>query len=203
MRDRLGLTTDLAIVDTEPKSSGDIRIKTLEEIRQEKAARTLKAGKVVPIVKEAPTKEPSPSKKNGKPAGGLQVKTFSEMLHEKKKLQNKKAEEASTDAGGPEGNEGSSTIGGAIKAPVVAGEVRVKTLEEIRREKAARIQAQLQETENDKNTNSSEVDSSGAPKKRILRINKTSSKSEDDFLLSWLTSQNNCIPMSRHVMKLD
>lgn len=174
VRERLGMTTDLATVDTEPKSSGDIHIKTLEEIQQEKAARTLKAGKVVPVTKEAPAKEPSPSKKKGKPAGGPQVKTFSEILYEKKKLENKKAEEASTAAGSPEGNEGSSTIGSADKSPVVAGEVRVKTLEEIRREKAARMQAQLQETGNDKNTNSSEVERSGAPKRRILRINKTS-----------------------------
>ncbi|XP_056590653.1 zinc finger CCCH domain-containing protein 11A isoform X3 [Triplophysa dalaica] len=172
VRERLGLTNDLSTVDSEPKSSGDIHIKSLEEIRQEKAARTLQAGKVVPAVKEAQAKAPSPSKQNGKPAGGPLVKTFSEILHEKKKLQNKKAEEANTTAGSPERNKGPSTIGAEVKASGIAGEVRVKTLEEIRREKATRMQAQ--ETRNDKSKKPSEVESGGAPKRRILRINKTS-----------------------------
>lgn len=197
VRERLGLTNDISSVDSEPKSSGDIHIKTLEEIRQEKAARTLKSGNVAPVTKEAPAKEPSPSKKNGKPAGGPQVKTFSEILHEKKKLQKEKAEEANTPAGSPERNEGPSTTGAAFKAPVVAGEVRVKTLEEIRREKAARMQPQLQETANDKSANSNEVESGGAPKRRLLHINKTSRKSDPTLL-----SQSNlyqCLPMNCYV----
>ncbi|XP_051531951.1 zinc finger CCCH domain-containing protein 11A-like [Myxocyprinus asiaticus] len=161
VRERLGLTTDLATSGMETKSSGDIRIKSLKEIRQEKAARTVKASKVVHVVKEVPSKESSPSKKT---AGGPQVKTFSEILHEKKKLQKEKAQEVNAAARSPERNEGPSTV--------AAGVVRVKTLEEIRREKAARMQAQLKETTNDKATASSEP--SGAPKRRILRINKTS-----------------------------
>ncbi|KAA0707724.1 Zinc finger CCCH domain-containing protein 11A [Triplophysa tibetana] len=172
VRERLGLTNDLSTVDSDPKSSGDIHIKSLEEIRQEKAARTLQAGKVVPAVKEVQAKVPSPSKQNGKPPGGPLVKTFSEIIHEKKKLQNKKAEEANTTPGSPERNEGPSTVGAAVKASGIAGEVRVKTLEEIRREKASRMLAQ--ETGNDKGTNHIEVESGGAPKRRILRINKTS-----------------------------
>ncbi|XP_051528646.1 zinc finger CCCH domain-containing protein 11A-like [Myxocyprinus asiaticus] len=170
VRERLGLATDLATTDMEPKSSGDIRIKSLEEIRQEKAARTLKVSKVVRVVKEVPAKEPSPSKKT---AGGAQVKTFSEILHEKKKLQEKQAQEAKAAARSPERNEGPATAGAAVKASVAAGEVRVKTLEEIRREKAARMQAQLKETTNDKTPSSNEAESSAAPKRHILRINKT------------------------------
>ncbi|XP_051967718.1 zinc finger CCCH domain-containing protein 11A-like isoform X2 [Xyrauchen texanus] len=169
VRERLGLTTDLATNDMEPKSSGNISIKSLKEIRQEKAARTDKASKVVRVVKEVPSKESSPSKKT---AGGHQVKTFSEILHKKKKLQEKKAQEVNAAARSPEQNEGPSTVGAAVKAAVAAGEVRVKTLEEIRREKAARMQAQLKETTNDRATTSSEP--SGAPKGRILRINKSS-----------------------------
>lgn len=174
VRERLGLTNDLATTNADPKSSGDIRIKTLEEIRQEKAARTPDATKVV---KERPVKEPSPSKKTGKPTGGPQVKTFSEILYEKRKLKEGKAEEANSAAGSPERNEGPSTAVAVVKVPAVAGEVRVKTLEEIRREKAARMQARLQETANN-STTSCEVESSGAPKRRILRINKTSCKSQ-------------------------
>ncbi|XP_050978565.1 zinc finger CCCH domain-containing protein 11A isoform X2 [Labeo rohita] len=173
VRDRLGLTAAPPSTDSEPKSSGDIRIKTLEEIRQEKAARSLNTSKVVRVVKETPVKELSPSKKSIKPIGGPQVKTFSEILHEKKKLQEKKAKEVNT-AKSPESNEGPSTAGAAVKAPVTAGEVRVKTLEEIRREKAARMQAQLQETTDDKTPTSTEAESSGPPKRRILRINKSS-----------------------------
>ncbi|XP_067288543.1 zinc finger CCCH domain-containing protein 11A [Pseudorasbora parva] len=174
VRERLGLTADPSSTDSEPKSSGDIRIKTLEEIRQEKAARSLNASKVVRVVKEVPKKEPSPSKKSVKPAGGPQIKTFSEILYEKKKMQENKAQEVNMSAKSPEGDEGPSSAGAPVKAPVAASEVRVKTLEEIRREKAARMQAQLQESIDDKNPTSSEAESSGPPKRRILRINKTS-----------------------------
>ncbi len=178
VRERLGLT------DSEPKSSGDICIKTLKEIRQEKAARNLNTCKVARVVKEVPAKELSPSKKSVKPAGGPQVKTFSEILYEKKKLQEKKAQEVSTTARSPERNEGPSTARAVVKAPVAAaGEVRVKTLEEIRREKAARMQEQLQETTDDKTPTSTEAESSVPPKRRILRINKSSCKS-DTFMFS-------------------
>ncbi|XP_058647935.1 zinc finger CCCH domain-containing protein 11A isoform X2 [Onychostoma macrolepis] len=173
VRERLGLTATPSSTDNEPKSSGDIRIKTLEEIRQEKAARN--TCKVVSVVKEVPAKELSPSKKSVKPAGAPQVKTFSEILHEKKKMQEKKAQEVSSTARSPERNEGPSTAGAVVKAPVAAaGKVRVKTLEEIRKEKAARMQAQLQDTTDDKTPTSTEAESSGPPKRRILRINKSS-----------------------------
>ncbi|XP_073682005.1 zinc finger CCCH domain-containing protein 11A isoform X2 [Garra rufa] len=173
VRERLGLTAAPPSTDSEPKTSGDIRIKTLEEIRQEKAAKNLNTSKVVRVVKEAPVNELSPSKKSVKPTGGPQVKTFSEMLHEKKKMQEKKAQEESASKR-PESNEGPSTAGAAVKAPVAAGEVRVKTLEEIRRERAARMQAQLQETTDDKTPTSTETESSGPQKRRILRMNKPS-----------------------------
>ncbi|XP_016392459.1 zinc finger CCCH domain-containing protein 11A-like isoform X2 [Sinocyclocheilus rhinocerous] len=174
VRERLGLTAAPPSTDSEPKSSGDIHIKTLEEIRQEKAARNLNTSEVVPVVKEVPAKKLSPSKKRVRPVGGLQVKTFSEILHEKKKIQEKKAQEVNTTAKSPERNEGPSTAGAAVKAPVTAGEVRVKTLEEIRREKTARMQAQLHEPTDDKTQTSTEAEASGPPKRRILRINKSS-----------------------------
>lgn len=183
VRERLGLSADMPSTNSEPKSSGDIRIKTLEEIRQEKAARNLNASKVVCVVKEASKKEPSPPKKSVKHAGGPPVKTFSEILHEKKKMQEKKVQEVNTTVKSPEGSEGPSSAGAAVKAPVAAGEVRVKTLEEIRREKAARMQAQLQESADDKTPTSSEAESSGPPKRRILRINKSSRKSDTHIFL--------------------
>lgn len=174
VRERLGLTSDLPSTDSKPKPSGDIRIKTLEEIRQEKAAKSLNSSKVVRVVKEVPKEEPNPSKKSVKFAGGPPVKTFSEILHEKKKMQEKKIQEMNTTAKSPEGNEGACSAEAAVKAPVTAAEVRVKTLEEIRREKAARMKAQLQESTDDKTPTSSEAESSGPPKRRILRVNKAS-----------------------------
>ncbi|XP_052465732.1 zinc finger CCCH domain-containing protein 11A [Carassius gibelio] len=174
VRERLGLTAAPPSTDSEPKSSGDIHIKTLEEIRQEKAARNLSTSTVVPVVKEVSAKELSPSKKSVRPAGRLQVKTFSEILHEKKKIQEKKAKDVNTTAKSPERNEGPSTTGAAVKAPVTVGEVRVKTLEEIRREKTARMQAQPQELSDDKTQTSAEAEASGPPKRRILRIKKSS-----------------------------
>ncbi|XP_016337900.1 zinc finger CCCH domain-containing protein 11A-like isoform X2 [Sinocyclocheilus anshuiensis] len=174
VRERLGLTAAPPSTDSEPKSSGDIHIKTLEEIRQEKAARNLNMSEVVPVVKEMPAKKLSTSKKSVRPVGGLQVKTFSEILHEKKKIQEKKAQEVNTTAKSPERNEGPSTAGAAVKAPVTAGEVRVKMLEEMRREKTARMQAQLHEPTDDKTQTSTEAEASGPPKRRILRINKSS-----------------------------
>ncbi|XP_059385465.1 zinc finger CCCH domain-containing protein 11A-like [Carassius carassius] len=173
VRERLGLTAAPPRTDSEPKSSGDIHIKTLEEIRQEKAARNLSTSKVVPVVKEVSAKELSPSKKSVRPAGRLQVKTFSEILHEKKKIQEKKAKDVNTTKS-TDRNEGPSTTGAAVKAHVTVGEVRVKTLEEIRREKTARMQAQLQELTDDKTQTSTEAEASGPPKRRILRINKSS-----------------------------
>ncbi|CAM4732200.1 unnamed protein product [Leuciscus chuanchicus] len=174
VRERLGLTSDLPSTDSEPKPSGDIRIKTLEEIRQEKAAKSLNSSKVVRVVKEVPKEPLNPSKKNVKPAGGPPVKTFSEVLHEKKKMLEKRVQEMNTTAKSPEGNEGLCSAEAVVKAPVAAAEVRVKTLEEIRREKAARMQAQLQENTDDKTPTSSEAEASGPPKRRILRVNKAS-----------------------------
>lgn len=175
VHERLGLTTDMSSGDSEPKSSGDIRIKTLEEIRQEKAAKNLSKSKVVRVVKEVPQKEISPSKKSVKPVAGPQVKTFSEILHEKKrKMQEKKEQEINKADKSPERSEEPSSARAANKTTVTTGEVRVKTLEEIRREKAARMQTQLGETTDNKTPTSSEAELSGPSKRRILRINKTS-----------------------------
>lgn len=176
VRERLGLTADMSSGDSEPKSSGDIRIKTLEEIRQEKAAKNLNKSKVVRVVKQVPQKEISPSRKSVKPAVGPQVKTFSEILYEKKtKMQEKKEQEINKAEKSPERSEAPSSGGATNKTTVTTGEVRVKTLEEIRREKAARMETQLEENTDNKTRTSSEAEMSGLPKRRILRINKTSS----------------------------
>ncbi|TRY98306.1 hypothetical protein DNTS_022308 [Danionella cerebrum] len=167
VRERLGLTIDTENTDKDPKPSGNVRIKTLEEIRKEKADRNLKSRKVR-VVKEVP-QELSPSKKTVKLASGPQVKTFSEILHEKKKMQELKAQEVKTTAKSPERSDCASTVEAGVKTPAASGEVRVKTLEEIRKEKAARMQTQLQDSIDDKTPSSSVIETS-----RVLRTNKTS-----------------------------
>lgn len=166
VRERLGTNPDLT-TSKSPNSepSGEIRIKTLEEIRQEKAAKSLQS-KDARVVSEVPTKMPSSIKKGSKPVSVTQVKTFSEILHEKKKLQEEKAASHQ----GTSSPESSERPANAETEQVASkdGEIKVKTLEEIRKEKAARMQAQAQATP----TNSTPT-STGA-KRRILHISKNS-----------------------------
>uniref|UniRef100_W5KRA6 Zinc finger CCCH-type containing 11A n=1 Tax=Astyanax mexicanus TaxID=7994 RepID=W5KRA6_ASTMX len=170
VHERLGTTPDLAAPKSpkiEPKPSEDIRIKTLEEIRQEKAAKSQTQRKGVRLVSELPTKTLTSAQKSNRPVSGSQVKTFSEILHEKKKLKEEKTTGPKEEGSSSEKGEVSAQAGaGKVAAP--AEEVRVKTLEEIRREKAARMQAQVQETTSDNTPSSSDV----ALKRRILRVGK-------------------------------
>lgn len=177
VRERLGLTakpnaTEAASPSGEANPSGEVRIKTLEEIRQEKAAKSLQQGKGPRSVSVVAPKNGS-SAKQAKPVSGGRVKTFSEVLHEKKKLEEEKknGEERGSGAITPVGNNGPSDAADPVKTVAQVGGVRVKTLEEIRKEKVARMQAQAQaqETPNDKSQGSTD----GRPKRRLLRINKT------------------------------
>ncbi|XP_026884211.2 zinc finger CCCH domain-containing protein 11A isoform X2 [Electrophorus electricus] len=159
--ERLGVPSDLAAPKSpksEPKPSGEIRIKTLEEIRQEKAAKSQIQHKGVRVVTEEPTKASNPTKKGNKP---VSLKTFSELLHEKKLQQDEKgvSQEGCCSS---EKRPGPASVG-AVSVATPSGEVRVKTLEEIRKEKATRLNAHTQEA------------SDGGPKRRILRINKNRS----------------------------
>lgn len=115
------------------------------------------------------------------------IKTFSEILHARKKRQDeqqgqspspKKAKHTVEKAPGKSQGECNSA-GPCQKAINVEG-VRVKTLEEIRREKAARLQVQQAlEAEN----KSSDTESS-AKKPRLLRIKKLASQSKAVLVLS-------------------
>ncbi|KAI5614393.1 zinc finger CCCH domain-containing protein 11A [Silurus asotus] len=172
VRERLGITADGSAPKTpnsEPKGSGEIRIKTLEEIRLEKASKSQMQNKGVEVVAEALTNTLPSTKKVNKPVSGHNVKTFSEILHEKKKLQETKVVPQQGTAS-TEKTEGSS-ITGVNKQTAQAAEIRVKTLEEIRKEKAARMQAKTQDTTNDAPSSSDSV-----PKRRILCIGKTGSQ---------------------------
>ncbi|KAM4581732.1 zinc finger CCCH domain-containing protein 11A isoform 2-T3 [Fundulus diaphanus] len=130
------------------KAPEQIRIKTLEEIKKDKAAKTLSQKDVhsgVPA--EIPKTDTAKASKGIKrsiivtdaPIG--HVKTFSEIIRAKKRKQEEqqnqnpnlmKAELLEENA--PEKSQGTAELTKVEK-------VRVKTLEEIRREKAARVQA--------------------------------------------------------------
>lgn len=156
----------------EPKKSPEqIRIKTLEEIKQEKAAKSQSQSQndgslvVTPETTNIATTAVKRSVTVKENAIG-HVKTFNEVLRSKKKRQ----EEPGSS---PKRAKHSMEIQGESNVPgpeaTTVGKVRVKTLEEIRREKAARVQAQqVVETE----SRSSDSEDDGAKKRRLLRINK-------------------------------
>lgn len=171
MRERLGtapVITAPKSPNSESKPSNEIRIKTLEEIRQEKAAKSQMQCKVVKVVTGAPTNA-SPSTKRDKPVSGPTIKTFSEILHDKKKLQETKLvpHQGSTST---EKTEGPINTG-VIKLTAQSAKIKVKTLEEIRKEKADRMQAKTQDTTNNACTSSDAV-----PKRRLIRVGKTGGK---------------------------
>lgn len=169
LRERLGfpvepmgspLSVALPVAETNAeskKSPKQIRIKTLEEIRQEKAAKSQNKKQEVPSAPAHPTvssKAPSGTKRSitVKDSSIVQIKTLSEIFHAKKRKQGEEDQETQCS---PK-NASQECEKSADKAVVAPGhvdapraEVRVKTLEEIRREKAARMQAmQAKDTEN-------------------------------------------------------
>lgn len=181
MRERLGITPDIAAPkspNSEPKPSGEIHIKTLEEIRQEKAAKSQTQCKGIGGVTEVPTKMLTSTKKINKPFIGPRIKTFSEVLHEKKKFQETKVI-SQQNSNITEKNE-DPTNTGVIKLTDQTAEIRVKTLEEIRKEKAARMQAKTQDTTNDEVPCFREA----VPKRRMLCVAKTGCKLYP-FVFQW------------------
>ncbi|XP_051804214.1 zinc finger CCCH domain-containing protein 11A-like isoform X1 [Acanthochromis polyacanthus] len=174
IKERLGLLSDAA-APTQPAETSvtskkfpeQIRIKTLEEIKQEKAAKSQShkdaSSATPPEVTMTKTKGIKRAITVTDASVG-QVKMFSEILQAKKRMHEKEqepktrllVEEASGESHG--------------ESETADGEVRVKTLEEIRREKAARIQAQ--QTAVSENKKSSDTEDSGAKKPRLLRIKK-------------------------------
>lgn len=167
-------------VETNPKKPEQIRIKTLEEIKQEKAAKSQKERPTseITFTKKITTKTPKAAKRaiTVKDSSIANVRTFSEILHAKKKRQeeneklSKPLNEKSKDK-----NQGKSETA-ASQAKESVGEIKVKTLEEIRREKAARLQAQEAQEPEEKSPENQE---SSAKKPRLLRFKKVTSPSQD------------------------
>lgn len=191
VKERLGLSagsvahTQTAEADTKTKKAPEqIRIKTLEEIKQEKAAKSQIKDSPSTVAPEInlPQLVATKTTKGGikrtiatKDHSISHIKTFSEVLHAKKRRQEKNPSPTPakhTVEKAPGKSQGEP--GTAQPAPEKVAGVRVKTLEEIRREKAARIQAeQAMESENKKGVNTEE---NGAKKPCLLRIKKPASQ---------------------------
>ncbi|KAG8007325.1 Zinc finger CCCH domain-containing protein 11A [Nibea albiflora] len=186
VRERLGLSAGPAAliqpvptaeINTESKRAPEqIRIKTLEEIKQEKAAKAqLKEGPSA----MAPEINNSNIKKGIKRAISIKndsvghIKTFSEILHAKKRRQeeqNHSPKKKQSVEKAPGKNQGECDTAGPGPETTNTGGVRVKTLEEIRREKAARLHAQ--QAAGAENKKGSDTEENGAQKARLLRIKK-------------------------------
>lgn len=166
------------------KAPEQIRIKTLEEIKQAKAARTLSQKDAVAGVTNTDLPKATKVIKRSitvTDASIGHVKTFSEIIREKKRKQEEqqnqnpnlmKVEESVESCSGK-----SQSVG---EAPDVE-KVKVKTLEEIRREKAVRAQAQQNHQTDTRQ--SSDTESRAPQKLHLLRINKLSSQQPSNMTL--------------------
>ncbi|XP_011473524.1 zinc finger CCCH domain-containing protein 11A [Oryzias latipes] len=187
VKDRLGLFSGPAAAEHSGSSAEknsasvkdpvQIRIKTLEEIRREKAAKSQKDAPL-DVSPDAPAEIPKTGTARTvrgvkrtvsvKDAPVANIKTFSEIVLSKKKRQEEKRARISKTAEGPvEKTVSRSPDESDTPEDGKEGKVRVKTLEEIRREKAARLQAQQ-----DTDSGESRDQEGPARKRRLLRVKK-------------------------------
>ncbi|XP_041744399.1 zinc finger CCCH domain-containing protein 11A isoform X2 [Coregonus clupeaformis] len=196
LAERLGRKMDEGEMDLPPQKAERnsestapevIRIKTLEEIRQEKLAKSqgqAPGDNPLPSTPDTTSTTKAPKRgTTGKPAASLHVKTFSEILHAKRKLEEdqqqgpslRKAKQAAMEAApGYSQAQGPTETAMPSRVAPPGGGVKVKTLEEIRREKAAKMQARGQEASNGKSPGSASGEG-GTKKPLVLRINKAAS----------------------------
>ncbi|XP_034724145.1 zinc finger CCCH domain-containing protein 11A isoform X1 [Etheostoma cragini] len=194
IKERLGLPRSVApaepaVANVEVKGAPEqIRIKTLEEIRQEKAAKS-QSQKDESTVNSAVASEVNTAKttKGVKRAITIKeksishVKMFSEILGVKKKRQEEPEHNPSpkkskhTVEKAPGKNQAELDPAGPDPEATNVGGIRVKTLEEIRREKAAKIQAQSAPEGKDKKGSDTEVNDVKKP--RLLRTSKLAPQS--------------------------
>uniref|UniRef100_A0A8C3SQ94 C3H1-type domain-containing protein n=1 Tax=Chelydra serpentina TaxID=8475 RepID=A0A8C3SQ94_CHESE len=196
LKERLGLPAEQASTETEraAKPAGEIRVKTLEEIRLEKASQRRGEPQTKPKTEEScRTEDPNP---RVRPSPTIRIKTFSEVLAEKKNRQLgeeeqlKVEEKLKTEESPTKPKTESEPKKQGTAAPPIAskgqleestgkamsiGEVRIKTLEEIKQEKALRMQ---QSGENTLNTPPQpELTSTG---RRLLRITKLTAPGREE-----------------------
>lgn len=151
------------------KSPGQIRIKTLEEIRLEKAAR-LKDCRSADAPETSSNKAAEREKQVpiDKVQSSGQVRTFSEVCFAKRKRK-QEPDTGAEKVPGQSQPEESAAVGLGPAAPNPAG-IRVKTLEEIRREKATRILSK-QDCKAENNNSDAEK---AVKKTRLLRLSRRS-----------------------------
>lgn len=179
VHERLGITSNLSTPNNELKPSEGIRVKTLEEIRQEKANKSQMQCTSSNETEVHETKLLSFKRK--KPVVDFHVKTFSEILHEKKKLKEEKV--VSENSSSPVERTEVTVNAVTIVVPIQEKEVRVKSLEEIRREKAARLQTQTQETTSEESPQSGHLPLKRRilhTRKNTLAVNRSSEKEPED-----------------------
>ncbi|KAH0618860.1 hypothetical protein JD844_018369 [Phrynosoma platyrhinos] len=161
LKERLGLPSDQSNMETEnaTKPAVEIHVKTLEEIRLEKAGQ--RKGDIQPKPKVTVSCTANDSSPGTKPSPAIRIKTFSEVLAEKKQRQMEeeriKAEKESLPKPKNEcepQKQGSIVLIAPAKRKLEEpsgkakdfGEVRIKTLEEIKQEKALRMQQTVDST---------------------------------------------------------
>ncbi|XP_066559319.1 zinc finger CCCH domain-containing protein 11A isoform X1 [Amia ocellicauda] len=183
VRERLGLPGDQAAPETaeseaQGRPSAGIRIKTLEEIRLEKAAKSQAEGGSAPP-EQAPTVDPPAEQRAARAPAGARIKTFSEILHarKQKRLESEQDAKGATPPHSPgDSKEAAKPVAGGPeeKGPAaVPGAVKVKTLEEIRREKAARMQRAMGNgADAEKTPDATDGAGPGPRQRRILRLPK-------------------------------
>ncbi|XP_042300471.1 zinc finger CCCH domain-containing protein 11A-like, partial [Sceloporus undulatus] len=140
------------------KPEVEFRVKTLEEIRFEKASR--RKGDIWPKLKVTVSCTANDSSPGAKPSPAIRIKTFSEVLDEKKQTQMEEEriqtekERLSKSKHDSEPQKQGSIVSAPAKRKLEEpfgkakdlGEVRIKTLEEIKKEKALRMQQTLDST---------------------------------------------------------
>lgn len=133
-------------------------MKTLEEIRLEKASQ--RKGNIQPKLRVTVSCTANDSSPGAKPSPAIRIKTFSEVLAEKKQRQMEEERIKTEKESLPKSKHDSEPQkqGSSVIAPAKRkldepfgkakdfGEVRIKTLEEIKKEKALRMQQTVDST---------------------------------------------------------
>ncbi|XP_044527597.1 zinc finger CCCH domain-containing protein 11A isoform X3 [Gracilinanus agilis] len=194
LKERLGMPADLNSMETTAERSakgGEIHVKTLEEIRLERASQ--KRGDLLTKIKNEGPHKTEDSSLGMRSSSAIRIKTFSEVLAEKKHRQQEeerqKAEKENpsvklrieSESKKPATLPPSTTSKGQLEEPAMKTkpmqEVHIKTLEEIKQEKALRVQQSAE------NSTSSQTQPETTPIiRRLLRITKRTGVKEEKKL---------------------
>ncbi|XP_074078527.1 zinc finger CCCH domain-containing protein 11A isoform X2 [Macrotis lagotis] len=194
LKERLGMPADLNSMETIERSAkgGEIHVKTLEEIRLERASQ--KRGDLPTKIKNEGPHKTEDSNLGMRSSSAIRIKTFSEVLAEKKHRQQEeerqKAEKENPSVKLRIENESKKPVilpptttvnKGQLEEPTSKAkpmqEVYIKTLEEIKQEKALRVQQSAE------NSTSSQPQTETTPIiRRLLRITKRTGLKEEKKL---------------------